>query len=261
MVALETKPEGLAMDLEMKRTVHFAPEVETRRVRVLSRHDLSVEEKADYWLSEQEFQLRQTKTKLVVVALMEFDINHANLVSESYEAAQYLAEYLEENDEIDRFFENPTQHTKALEKWTSIQKTHRGLENLLTTTQKSGRSKDNRETRLMVIVAVRLGLSKDDVADLYAALSWMPCLFSRMMGHADYTATYNEDNPLSQLLCTVPENTTAMVANPPKQEPQDLQALLESIKLQSPLPKQDLTPYEVKMNPNPTQRMKVSRAA
>jgi hypothetical protein len=42
-----------------------------------------------------------------------------------------------------------------------------------------------------------MGVSDDELADLYAALSWMACIYSRMLGHADYTAAYfTESTPV-----------------------------------------------------------------
>jgi hypothetical protein len=179
--------------------IRFASTVSKVAGTVLSRDDFSEDEKADYWTERKEFASIRSKAKIAVMAIKRHGSAYVLFLEESYEEAQNLAEFMVDDNDIKVFFGEPSRYTETMEMWSEANYGQRGLEMHITSLQQSQRALENRETRRMVLIAAKSG-SADELADLYAALSWTTCIFSRMLGHADYVAAYSaEDDPPVQL--------------------------------------------------------------
>jgi hypothetical protein len=181
-----------------KRRIRFAPIVSKVVGTVLSRDDFSEEEKKDYWTGSGEFALLQTRARLLVMAVKKHGPAYVDFIEDSYKEAQQLSESMVDDDDIDIFFEDPSQYTDKMEMWTEASYGQRGLEKYISPLQENHRESEIREATLIVLVAANRGVSDDDIADLYAALSWSSCIYSRMLGHADYAAAYSTEGTLVQ---------------------------------------------------------------
>jgi hypothetical protein len=173
-----------------KRSVRFALTVSEVVGRVLSRDDFSEDEKTDYWMERKEFVRNQSKAKITVMAVKKHAPAFVHLLEDSYEEAQHLSEFMVDDNDIELFFDDPSCYTEKMEMWSEADYGQRGLEKYISPLQKSQRASEKRETKLMVLVAAKKGVSADELADLYEALSWMSCIYSRMLGHADYIAAH-----------------------------------------------------------------------
>jgi hypothetical protein len=180
---------NLGMAASKRRRIRFASNVSKVAGRVLSRDDFSENEKADYWIDRKEFVSNQSKAKIAVMALKTHGSAYVLFLDESYEEAQNLAEFMVDDNDTKVFFGDPSRYTETMEMWSAANYGQRGLERHITSLQKSQRALEKRETRRMVLIAAK-SVSADALADLYAALSWTTCIFSRMLGHADYVAAH-----------------------------------------------------------------------
>jgi hypothetical protein len=171
-----------------KRRIRFASTVST--TRVLSRDDFSEDEKTDYWIEARDFTCLRSRAWKVVTAMKKHGLVYVGFIEDSYKEAQQLSELMVDDDEIDLFFGDPSCYTEKMEMWTEANCGQRGLEMYTSPLQQSQRASKNRETRRRVLVAAKIGVSDGELADLYAALSWTTCIYSRMLGHADNTAAY-----------------------------------------------------------------------
>jgi hypothetical protein len=228
-----------------KRRVRFASSIANVVGRVLSRDDFSEDEKADYWIERQEFVRIQSNAKVVVLAVKKHGPAYVDFIEDSYKIAQHLSEFMVEDDDIDLFFEDPSYYTEKMEMWSDAEYGQRGLERYISPLQKSQRSLETRETRLMVLETANKGIGNDDLAEIYAALSWMTCLYSRMLGHADYTVAYSEENLLEQPL-------PAHISDVKNEH--DSESCFQSLKVQD-------TPTSLTNIASPSQDILVSRAA
>jgi hypothetical protein len=182
-----------------RRRIRFASTVSKIVGRVLSRDDFSENEKADYWTEREEFASIRKKAKIAVVAIKRHGSAYVLFLEESYEEAQKLAEFMVNDNDIKVFFGDPSRYTETMEMWSEATYGQRGLEMHITSLQQSQRALEKRETRRMVLIAAK-SVSADELADLCAALSWTTCIFSRMLGHADYVAAhFAEDTAPVQL--------------------------------------------------------------
>jgi hypothetical protein len=182
-----------------RRRIRFASTVSQVAGRVLSRDDFSEDEKADYWIERKEYVSYRSKAKLAVTAVKKHGSAYILFLEESYEEAQFLSEFMVEDKAIEIFFGDPSRYTENVEMWSEANYGQRGLERFITSLQKNQRALERRETRRMVLIAAK-SVSADELADLYAALAWTTCIFSRMLGHADYVAAhFAEDDPHVQL--------------------------------------------------------------
>jgi hypothetical protein len=186
-------------DKTRKRSVRFASTISEVVGRVLSRDDFTEDEKADYWIERKQFVQIQSNAKLVVMAVKKHGPAYVHFIEDSYKIAQHLSEFMIEDDDIDLFFEDPSCYTEKMEMWADADYGQRGLERYISPLQKSQRALETRETRLMVLFAAHKGIGHDEVAEIYAALSWMTRLYSRMSGHADYNVAYSTEHPPEQL--------------------------------------------------------------
>jgi hypothetical protein len=177
-----------------RRRIRFTSTVSKVVGRVLSRDDFSEDEKADYWMGGKEFCRNQSKTKTVVTTVQKHGPVFVRSLEDSYEEAQNLSEFMVDDNAIELFFEDPSGYTEKMEMWSAANFGQRGLEKYISPLQKSQRALEKRETRLVVLIAARKGASVDQLAVLYSALSWMTCIYSRMLGHADYIAAHSEED-------------------------------------------------------------------
>jgi hypothetical protein len=212
-MTLNRAPSDVPLDVPdekkgSKRRIRFASTVST--TRVLSRDDFSEDEKTEYWIESGEFDRLQSRARMVVSAVKNHGSAYVDCIEDSYKEAQQLSELMVDDDEIDLFFRDPSCYTNKMEIWAEADYGQRGLEKYISPLQKSQRTSEIRETRLMVVVASKMGVSDDELADLYAALSWMACIYSRMVGHADYTAAY--------FAKSIPEQPKPVVQMPPLKE-------------------------------------------
>jgi hypothetical protein len=220
-----------------KRRIRFASTVST--TRVLSRDEFSEDEKTDYWTEASEFIHNQLRARMVVTTVKKLGSAHADFIEDSYKEAQQLSEFMVDDDEIDLFFGDPSCYTEKMEIWAEADYGQRGLEKYISPLQKSQRTSEIRETRLMVVVASKMGVSDDELADLYAALSWMACIYSRMVGHADYTAAYFAksipEQPKPVQVPALQEETNFMESAHEQPKPATMPALKEKTHLESAL--------------------------
>jgi hypothetical protein len=212
MTPLKTSPDVLAnkipSDLQWdnlgkaaskRQRIRFASTVSKVAGRVLSRDDLSEDEKRNYWIERKDYVSYRSNAKLAVTAVKKYGSAYVLFLEESYEEAQQLSEFMVDDNDIRVFFGDPSRYTENVEMWSAANYGQRGLERFITSLQKNQRALERRETRRMVLIASK-SVSTDELADLYAALAWTTCIFSRMLGHADYVAAYfDEDDPPVQL--------------------------------------------------------------
>jgi hypothetical protein len=192
-ISLDTLGIG---DKAEKRSVRFASNVSKIVGRVLSRDDFSENEKADYWIGRKEFVHCQSKAKIVVTTIKKHGPAYVVFLEESYKVAQNLSEFMVDDNDIKVFFGDPSRYTEKVEIWSAANYDQRGLERYIYPLQKSQRALEKYGTRRMVLVAAKMGMRVDELAAMYAAISWTTCIYSRMLGHADYVAAYfAEDDP------------------------------------------------------------------
>jgi hypothetical protein len=172
-----------------QRSVRFASNVSKIVGRVLSRDDFSEDERADYWIGRKESFHCQSKAKRVVMAVEKHGSEHVHFLEESYEVAQFLSEVMVDDNDIELFFGDPSCYTEKMEMWSAAYYGQRGLERYISSLQKRQRTLEKYETRRMVLVAAK-SVSADELAEFYAAISWTTCIYSRMLGHADYAAAH-----------------------------------------------------------------------
>jgi hypothetical protein len=183
-----------------KRSIRFATNISEVVGRVLSRDDFSENEKADYWIERFQFAQIQSNARVVVTAVRKHGSAYVHCIDDAYKIAQHLSEFMVEDNAIDLFFEDPSSYTEKMEMWSEADYGQRGLERHISPLQRSQRALETRETRRMVLIAAKKGMGPDELAEIYGALSWMTCLYSRMLGHADYAVAYPEDDdPAEQL--------------------------------------------------------------
>jgi hypothetical protein len=186
-------------DKARKRSIRFASNISEVVGRVLSRDDFSEDEKADYWIERKEFVQIQTNARVIVMAVKKHGSAYVRCIDDAYKIAQHLSEFMVEDDAIDLFFEDPSCYTEKMEMWSEADYGQRGLERYISPLQRSQRVLETRETRRMVLIAANKGAGHDELAEIYATLSWMTCLYSRMLGHADYAVAYPAEDPPEQL--------------------------------------------------------------
>jgi hypothetical protein len=180
---------GLGDNVE-KRSVRFASNVSKIVGRVLSRDDFSEDEKTDYWIGRKESFHGQTKAKHVVMSVEKHGSEYVHFLEESYEVAQFLSEFMKDGNDIEIFFGDPSCYTENMEMWSAANYGQRGLERYISSLQKRQRALEKFETRRTVLVAAKKGMRADELAEFYAAISWTTCIYSRMLGHADYAAAH-----------------------------------------------------------------------
>lgn len=241
-------------DKARKRSVHFAPNVSEVVGRVLSRDDFSEDEKADYWLERKEFVQIQSNAKVVVMAVKKHGSAYVNCIDDSYKTAQHLSEFMVEGEAIDLFFEDPSCYTEKMEMWSEADYGQRGLERYISPLQKSQRALETRETRLMVLIAADKGIGHNELAEIYSALSWMTCLYSRMIGHADYTVAYSAEDSLEHFSEQLPEQLHPVQASDINNEHYS-EPFIQNLKEVQAVPNQALKLHSA------SQETQVSRAA
>jgi hypothetical protein len=219
-------------DTASKRRIRFASTVSEVAGRVLSRDDLSEDEKKDYWMEREEFLRNQSKAKITVMAVKKHGSAYVHYMDDAYKIAQHLSEFMVEENAIDLFFEDPSCYTKKMEMWADADYGQRGLERYISPLQKSQRGLETRETRRMVLIAANKGLGDDELADLYAALSWTTCILSRMLGHADYVAAHFAEDAAPEQL--------KHVQMPPLKNEHHSEPCIRNLKEEQVVPNQDL---------------------
>jgi hypothetical protein len=234
-----------------KRSIRFASNISEVVGRVLSRDDFSEDEKADYWIERIQFAQIQANARVVVTAVRKHGAAYVHCIDDAYKIAQHLSEYMVENNAIDLFFEDPSSYTEKMEMWSEADYGQRGLERHISTLQRSQRALETRETRRMVLIAAKKGMGADELAEIYGALSWMTCLYSRMLGHADYAVAYPEDDLAEEL----PEQQQSVQASDVKNEDQPESPFIQNLKEVQNVSQQSLNLHAA------SQDIQVSRAA
>jgi hypothetical protein len=231
-----------------KRSIRFASNISEVVGRVLSRDDFSKDEKSDYWIKPIQFAQIRSNAKVVVMAVKKHGSAYVRCVDDAYKIAQHLSEFMVEDNAIDLFFEDPSCYTEKMEMWSEADYGQRGLERCISPLQRNQRALETRETRRMVLIAAKKGMDADELAEIYGALSWMACLYSRMMGHADYVAVYSD--PAEQL----PEQLQSVQSSDVDSEHQP-ESFVQTLKEVLTVPKQALNLHAA------SQDIQVSRAA
>jgi hypothetical protein len=242
---------GIGDKAPRKRSIRFASNISEVVGRVLSRDDFSEDEKADYWIEPIRFAQMRSNAKVVVMAVKKHGSAYVHCIDDAYKIAQHLSEFMVEDNAIDLFFEDPSCYTEKMEMWSEADYGQRGLERYISPLQRNQRALETRETRRMVLIAAKKGMDGDELAEIYAALSWMACLYSRMLGHADYAVVYPADDPAEQL----PEQLQSVQSSDVSNEHQPESSFVQNVKEVQTVPKQALNLHAA------SQDIHVSRAA
>lgn len=170
-----------------KRKISFAPAVLV--YPVLAREDFTAAEKESYWSSnEDQLSYRMNAMKLVVHT-RKSGHSFISMIDKSYQIAQRLSASLKQH-QIESVLRDPRRYTENLEAWTLIGKGRRGLEKFTSGYHRQQRRPVVMGTKAMVCEMSRMGVSEDEIAELYAEQSRTSLIYSRMVGSADYRAAY-----------------------------------------------------------------------
>jgi hypothetical protein len=173
-----------------KRRLSFAPEISQVVGTVLSRDDITAQEKKSCWYSYNDYvDIRNEARDVVEIT----HINHGELpkmLQASYKLIHDIVDRFLDDDEFERLMINPSHHASVLEVWCLSSNDRRGLEKSMSKFITKQRSTDAREARGMVFQTGLMRLSSIEIAQAYAVESRLSCVYARIMAHADYRSAY-----------------------------------------------------------------------
>jgi hypothetical protein len=167
-----------------KRRLSFAPEISRVVATILPRHEYTAKEIESCWWSAREQAFFRVDSKEVALRVKKCGSSFITLLDDSYEAAHDLSFRLSESA-IDDLLKDPSKHTSKLEAWTLIGQERRGLEKSISDLQRFERKTGARESRGMVLELVHMGISGDEIGNIYALHCRTSRIYARMMGNAD----------------------------------------------------------------------------
>ena len=173
-----------------KHRLSFAPEISQVVGTVLSRDDITAQEKKSCWYSYNDYVDIRIEARAVV------EITHINngelpkMLQASYKVIHDIVDRFLDDDEFERLMINPSQHASVLEMWCLSSNDRRGLEKSMSKCFMKQRSADAREARGMVFQTGAMRLSSIEIAQAYAVESRLSCVYARIIAHADYQSAY-----------------------------------------------------------------------
>jgi hypothetical protein len=173
-----------------KRRLSFAPEISKVVGTVLSRDDITTQEKASYWYSHNDYAVINKGTRAVLLLTRKHRLELVEMVQESYKAVHDIVDQVVDDDEFESLLIDPSHYTSVLEKWCLNSYDRRGLEKSMGKYVKSQRSADARKARGMVFQTGAKRLSRFEIAQAYAIESRHSCVYARMIAHADYQTVH-----------------------------------------------------------------------
>jgi predicted metalloprotease len=178
-----------ANKLIRKRRLTFAPEISKVVGTVISREDYTAEEMKRCWWSSKEVSKSRILSIRLIHTVRDRGQHFIRLIDDSFMVAQCLSTSLAEK-EVDSLMKDPSKYTSKLEAWTLNGQGRRGLERNISVFQKRERTAGGREIRGMVVDTLRMGVSSEEAAEMYAEQSLASRIYARWMGQADYSSAY-----------------------------------------------------------------------
>jgi hypothetical protein len=181
-----------------RRRLTFASEI-SKVTDTISLEDYTDEEKKRCWWSVKEVSAsRKQRIHLVLTARREHGQHFVKMIDDSYKTAQSLSTKCLNDKAVDDLFQEPSNYLSKLEAWTLNAQGCRGLERYISYFQYCHRLAIARETREILLEALRRGSSSDEGAEIYAEQSLSSRLYALWMGHADHSSLF-VDLSLQQL--------------------------------------------------------------
>lgn len=175
-----------------KRQLTFAddsPNNKDNNVQEISSHDdyTREERKACWWTPFEKKVFRNTAKIYMRNAARQYH-PFQGVVESTYKAAQSLSKSLDFADVL----QDPSKYFSTLKQrslHSAVRSSEcRGLEKYMSRSQSDARSSHARFARTMVLDTLRVGVCKQEVAELYSDLSLSSAIYARIMADADYQA-------------------------------------------------------------------------
>jgi hypothetical protein len=192
-----------------KRRLSFAPEISQVVGTVLSRDDITAQEKKSCWYSYNDYIGIRTEARAVVEFTRRNSDELPKMLKASYTIVHDIVDTFLDDDAFESLMIDPGQHASVLEKWCMSSNDCRGLEKSISKGIMNQRSADAREARGMVFQTGAMRLSRTEIAQAYAVESRLSCVYARIMAHADYQSAYCIEADSTST------STTTITADPP----------------------------------------------
>lgn len=177
-----------------RRTVRFAAEHEVRSV--LSRNNMTAEEKDSYWWTNKDHQGFRLNAKFLAVTIQKHGSSFVKLIDDSYKAAQIISDDTElQGFEIDELLDNPREYTKLLEQWAVNGHSRRGLERWISAKHREERANESHEARDIVLQLQTKGADAYEISEAYQEMTLTTKILARMLGYADHVANCEQEAP------------------------------------------------------------------
>jgi hypothetical protein len=181
-----------------RRRLTFASEISKVTVTI-SLKDYTDEEKKICWWSVKELSMSRKQRMHLVLAGRERGQHFVKMIDDSFKTAQSLStKSLNDKAVDDLCFQKSSNYTSKLEAWTLNAQGCRGLERYISSFQYRHRIAIARGIREMLLEALRMGISSDEGAKMYAEQSLSGRMYALWMGHADRSSLF-VDLSLQQL--------------------------------------------------------------
>jgi hypothetical protein len=185
-----------------KRRFSFAPEISQVVGTVLSRDEITAQEKKSCWYSYNEYADIRAEARTVV----EFTRKHHRELTKTLQASYSIVDDIVDNFLDDHEFESlmmdPSPLASVVEKWCLSSNDCRGLEKSMTRCIRNQRSANAREARGIVFQTGFMRLTRIEIAHAYALESQLSCVYARVMAHADYQSVYSMETDSKYNLTT-----------------------------------------------------------
>jgi hypothetical protein len=193
-----------------KRRLSFAPEISQVVGTVLSRGDITAQEKKSCWYSYNDYVGIRTEARAVVDFTRTHHGELPKMLQASYKLIHDIVDKFLDDDEFERLMINPSRHASVLEMWCLSSNDRRGLEKSMSKCIMKQRSANAREARGMVFQTGAMRFSRIEIAQAYAVECRLSCVYARMMAHADYQSAYSMESDSKS-----PSTTAATTAAAP----------------------------------------------
>jgi hypothetical protein len=180
-----------------RRRITFASEI-SKVTGTISLEDYTDEEKKRCWWSVKEVTVCRKQRMHLVRTGRERGRHFVKMIDDSFKTAQTLSTHSLDDKAADDLFQEPSNYTSKLEVWTLNAQGCRGLERYISSFQYRHRIALAREIREMLLEALRMGISSDEGAEIYAEKSLSSRIYALWMGHADHSSLF-ADISLQQL--------------------------------------------------------------
>lgn len=152
---------------------------------VLSLDDYTHQEKADCWWSISDHNSFRKNAKSTMREAQELQQQLIIKMQGAYKAAQFLSRNRGRKDFSD-LLQDPSHHCSQLDEWVARADGCRGLERHIWRAMRL----DCLEIRVLVVETNRMGVSDDEITEVYTEHSNTHTLYARMIGDSDYRAAY-----------------------------------------------------------------------